>query len=186
MSDLKIQNRLTGRLASLMWHAERTILYQVNCCDEIGNVDWKKVKKLQSNPFKGKSKQSVLAIFKLLKQQTVEVYKIKNIDETWHWFLIDGLRYKRYLDANGQRDMDFIFCPTKRQYKLALNNSPMAPIKTAQFGHELAMCVHIEKPLDSIIYDLEAIQFQDQLEQSMFRWREHLSNNLNNYISQGG
>ena len=49
--------------------------------------------------------------------------------------------------------MDFIFCPTKRQYKLALNNSPMAPIKTAQFGHELAMCVHIEKPLDSIIYD---------------------------------
>ena len=183
MADLKFQNRLTGRLASLMWHAERTILYQVDCSDKIGNVNWKKVKALQFNPFKGKSKQSTLAVFKLLEQETVDVYKIKNIDETWHWFLIDNLRYRRYLDSKGERDIDFIFCPTKRQYKLALSSSPMSPLKTAKFGQELAMCVHVEKPLDGENYDLDAKQFQSQLEQSLFRWRDHLSKNLNNYIS---
>ena len=184
MSDLKFQNRLTGRLASLMWHAERTILYQVDCSDKIGNVDWKKVKNLKLNPFKGKSKESTLAIFKLLEQETVDVYKIKNIDETWHWFLVDNLRYRRYLDSKGERDIDFIFCPTKRQYKLALSPSPMGPIKTAQFGKELTTCEYVENPLVDENYDSIAEHFQIQLEQSLLRWQEHLSKNLNNYIPQ--
>ena len=182
MSDLKFQNRLTGRLASLMWHAERTILYQVDCSDKIGNVNWKKVKNLEFNPFKGKSKESTLAIFKLLEKETVDVYKIKNIDETWHWFLIDNLRYRRYLDSKGKRDIDFIFCPTKRQYKLALTNSPMGPIKSAQFGQELLTCEHVDNPLIGENYDLRVKQFQTQLEQSLLRWKEHLSENLNDYI----
>ena len=182
MSDLKFQNRLTGRLASLMWHAERTILYQVDCSDKIGNVNWKKVKNLEFNPFKGKSKESTLAVFKLLGQETVDVYKIKNIDETWHWFLIDNLRYRRYLDSKGKRDIDFIFCPTKRQYKLALTNSPMGPIKSAQFGQELLTCEHVDNPLIGENYDLRVKQFQTQLEQSLLRWKEHLSENLNDYI----
>ena len=184
MSDLKFQNRLTGRLASLMWHAERTILYQVDCSDKIGNVSWKKVKHLKSNPFKGKSKESTLAIFKLLDQETVDVYKIQNIDETWHWFLVDNLRYRRYLDFKGERDIDSIFCPTKRQYKLALSSSPMGPIKTAQFGQELITCEHVKNPLVGGNYDLKVKEFQIQLEQSLFRWQEHLSKNLNDYITQ--
>ena len=184
MSDLKFQNRLTGRLASLMWHAERTILYQVDCSDKIGNVNWKKVKNLKFNPFKGKSKESTLAIFKLLDQETVDVYKIKNINETWHWFLVDNLRYRRYLDFKGERDVDFIFCPTKRQYKLALSSSPMGPIKTAQFGQEFIMCEYVKNPLDGGNYDLIVKQFQTQLEQSLLRWQEHLSKNLNDYIIQ--
>ena len=182
MPDLKFQNRLTGKLASLMWHAERTILYDANCSDEVGNVNWTKVKSLNFNPFKGKSKASTISIFKLLEQETVHVYKIKNIDKTWHWFLIDDLRYRRYLESKGGRDIDFIFCPTKRQYKLALSVSPVSAIKTALFGQELTMCEHIKNPLDKEIYDMEAKQFQNQLEQSVSRWQKHLSENLNSYI----
>ena len=184
MPDLKFQNRLTGRLASLMWHAERTILYQVDCSDKIGNVNWKKVKNLKSNPFKGKSKESTLAIFKLLDQKTVDVYRIQNIDETWHWFLVDNLRYRRYLDFKGERDIDFIFCPTKRQYKLALSSSPMGPIKTAQLGQEFITCEHVKNPLVGGYYGLKVKQFQIQLEQGLLRWQEHLSKNLNDYITQ--
>lgn len=182
MADLKFQNRLTGKLASLMWHAERAVLYDANCSDEIGNVNWTKVKSLNYNPFKGKSKESTLSIFKLLEQETVAVYKIKNVDGTWHWFLVDNLRYSRYLDSKGGRDIDFIFCPTKRQYKLLLSSSPMGAIKKAPFGKELTMCEHIKNPLENTIYDLEVEQFQTQLEQSLYRWQKHLSKNLSTYI----
>ena len=182
MSDLKVQNRLTGRLASLMWHAERSILYGVDCSDDIGNVNWKKVKQLDFNPFKGKSKESTVAIYKLLEQKTVDVFKIQNSDKSWHWFLVDNSRYNRYLNSEGKRDIDFIFCPTKRQYKLGLSVSPLSPIKTAQLGKEFAMCEHIENPLDDNIYDFKAKSFQNQLEQSLLRWKDHLSKNLNQYI----
>ena len=131
---------------------------------------------------KGSGKNTQCKIFKLLEKETVDVYKIKNIDETWHWFLVDNLRYKRYLDSKGKRDIDFIFCPTKRQYKLALSNSPMGPIKTAQFGQELLTCEHVSNPFDAENYDLRAKQFQTYVEQSLLRWQEHLSKNLNDYI----
>ena len=60
----------------------------------------------------------------------------------------------------------------------------MGPIKTAQFGQELITCEHVKNPLVGENYDLKAKQFQIQLEQSLLRWQEHLSKNLNNYITQ--
>ena len=55
----------------------------------------------------------------------------------------------------------------------------MEPIKTAQFGQELTTCEYVENPLFDENYDLIANQFQIQLEQSLLRWQEHLSRNLN-------
>ena len=77
-----IQNRLTSELSSLIWHTERIILREANCANDIGEVDWTKAKALTSNPFANKSKCSALAIYRILKVDTLRVFKIKKQDDS--------------------------------------------------------------------------------------------------------
>ena len=177
-----IQNRLTGELSSLIWHTERIILREAGCANDIGEVDWNKAKALENNPFADKSKCSTLAIYKILSLSTIRVFRTKTGDNSWHWFLIDNMRYERYLQAQGKRAVDFIFCPTKRQFKLAWKESPTDVIKKMPLGQEFDTCEEIKSPTSPDHYDQESQQFEKKLMTSKKNWREHLLQNPSAYI----
>ena len=178
----EIQNRLTSQLSSLIWHTERIILREANCANDIGEVDWAKAKALATNPFANKSKCSTLAIYKILKLNTLRVFKIKKQDETWHWFLVDDMRYQRFLQAEGKRSTDFIFCPTKRQFKMTWKQSPTDQIKGMPLGKEFDLCEEIKAPLSPEYYDSDAFEFENKLVESKKNWQEHLQKNSSIYI----
>ena len=177
-----IQNRLTSDLSSLIWHTERIILREAGCANEIGEVDWKKAKALEHNPFANKSKCSTLAIYKILNLSSIRVFRIKKQDNTWHWFLVDDMRYKRYLKAQGKRMVDFIFCPTKRQFKMTWKEAPTDIIKKLPIGQEFDTCEEIKFPISSDHYDQETQDFESKLITSKKKWQEHLRENSTNYI----
>ena len=178
----EIQNRLTSELSSLIWHTERIILREANCANDIGEVDWTKAKALTSNPFANKSKCSTLAIYKILKLDTLRVFKIKKQDDSWHWFLVDEMRYQRFLQAEGKRSADFIFCPTKRQFKMTWKQSPTDQIKAMPLGKEFDLCEEIKAPLSSEYYDNDALEFENKLVASKKNWQEYLQKNSSIYI----
>ena len=177
-----IQNRLTSDLSSLIWHTERIILREAGCANDIGEVDWKKAKALEYNPFANKSKCSTLSIYKILNLSSIRVLRIRKKDHAWHWFLVDDMRYKRYLESQGKRIADFIFCPTKRQFKMTWKEAPTDIIKKMPLGQEFDTCEEIQSPTSSDHYDQETKDFESKLITSRKNWQEHLRENSTIYI----
>ena len=184
MKKQKLHNRLVGKLARLIWHAERSILYEVNCSDDLGTINWQKLKTISKNPFKGKSRPATLAIFKTMSGEDLSIYKIKNEVNAWHWFLVDNCRYKRFLEYKGNGNADFLFCPTKRQYKITGTKSPLCKIKEAKLGEEFIVCSKIENPLKDEHFGADEVLFEKNMMASINRWEKHLHYHSNKYIKK--
>ena len=143
-----------SKLTWLVWHSERLLLAEKGQDDFIG---WEKI---PICPFKGKCYEVTVAIYELMGEDGLSLYRMKDMFDEWHWFMIVDETYQQ-----RQKGIDvgnFIIDATEKQYRHPLV-PPTNKVRFGEIGSELNDCEYMKKPLHYPSYKDKVEKFKKKL-----------------------
>ena len=156
-----------GRLSKLAWHAERVLLKEKGLDNNIG---WEK---LPVCPFKGRCYETTVAIYEMMDDTGLSLYRKKDIYDEWHWFIVidQDLEDRQNKGYEG----DFIIDVTGRQYRPPLL-PPTHKVRFGKRGSELEGCELMKKPLHYPSYKDKVEKFKKSILEHMDNWEKRHRN----------